>query len=616
MPMALVKAFSDLVIDSSLSTSTNSAQGLIIAKRSTETPILIVTPSSRRAEELTEEISTYIGREHVAYFPPWETLPHERLSPKSDTIASRFKTLREVLHSKKNRVVVTSIRGFIQPVNNSLITSELISLELGLEIELARLIEELVFFGFTRTDLVERRGDFAVRGGIIDIFPADCEHPVRIDFFGDTIEDISQFTVADQRTFAPIVGKLIIYPCRELLITEEVKKRAAYLAAEFPQISEICHKISQGISVDGMESLTAALTDGISSLVEILPKEYEVTLIDSQRIHSRALDLIKTNEEFLDAAWSNAALGSAAPIDVSSQLRLGGYYTLSALEETVHSRGGVWSSLNPYLSEIDGDIQDRIFEAIPIYSGKIELAVTDISEWLREKYLIIFTASGPGIIERFNQIFIEADIPTRIVENIDSSLTRDAVYLTVAPIEHGFIAHTTKSILLTEKDISGQRSSNKDQARMPSRRKKAIDPLELRTGDFVVHEAHGVGRYVELVQRTAGGISREYMVIEYAPSKRGQPADRLFVPTDTLEQVTRYVGGEAPAVHRIGGADWQNAKRKARKAVKQIAAELIQLYAARMAAPGFAFSPDTPWQRDLEDAFAYVETVDQLSTIE
>ena len=151
---------------------------------------------------------------------------------------------------------------------------------------------------------------------------------------------------------------------------------------------------------------------------------------------------------------------------------------------------------------------------------------------------------------------------------------------------------------------------------MPSRRKKAIDPIELKPGDYVVHEQHGVGRYVELVQRTVGKSAREYLVIEYASSKRGQPGDRLYIPTDSLEQVTRYVGGEAPTVHRIGGADWQNAKKRARKAVKQIAAELIQLYAARMAAPGFAFSPDTPWQRELEDAFVYVETTDQLSTIE
>ena len=256
------------------------------------------------------------------------------------------------------------------------------------------------------------------------------------------------------------------------------------------------------------------------------------------------------------------------------------------------------------------------FEAIPVYSGKVEGAIEDLGDWLKNGYQIIFTATGPGILERYQVLLREAEIPERKLTEISSTLTRDAIYLTTSAIEHGFINHAAKLALITEKDISGQRSSSKDQARMPSRRKKAIDPLELRPGDFVVHEQHGVGKFIELVQRTVGGVAREYLVIEYAASKRGQPADRLFVPTDTLDQITRYVGGESPAVNRIGGSDWQNTKRRARKAVKQIAAELIQLYAARMSAPGFAFSPDTPWQRELEAAFPYVETIDQLATIE
>ena len=151
---------------------------------------------------------------------------------------------------------------------------------------------------------------------------------------------------------------------------------------------------------------------------------------------------------------------------------------------------------------------------------------------------------------------------------------------------------------------------------MPSRRKRMIDPLELKTGDFIVHEQHGVGRYVEMVQRNVGGADREYLVIEYASSKRGQPADRLYVPTDQLALITRYVGGEMPSVHRLGGADWQKAKGRARKAVKEIAGELIRLYAARQATEGRTFGPDTAWQRELEDAFAYVETPDQLSSID
>ena len=620
--MALLKAMAQLNMNpsstsgGSVVTSITAAQGLIAAERAMKHPILLVTSSSRRADELSEELGTYIGESHVVNFPPWETLPHERLSPKSDTIAARYKALHALTVNKELRVVVTSVRGLIQPINGALLNTELIKLELGANLSLEALIERLSFFGFMRTDLVEKRGDFAVRGGIVDFFPADQEHPVRVDFFGDVIEEIELFTVADQRTFSPVVGELITYPCRELLLTEEIKKRAKYLAAQFPQLSEMCGKLAEGITVDGMESLTAALTDDLKSLLDFLPKNFEVIVIDSPRVSSRALDLIETNKEFLDASWSNAALGGTAPIDISSQLELGGYYSMNSLQNAADSRGIEWSSINPYGDQIDADLGKEEFEAIPIYAGKISVAVDEIREWVKSGYLVIFTASGPGIIERFNQIFIEGDIPTRIVERIDSQLTRDVLYLTVTPIEHGYIAHASKTILITEKDISGQRTSNKDQARMPSRRKKAIDPLELKSGDYVVHEQHGVGRYIELVQRTAGGISREYMVIEYAPSKRGQPADRLFVPTDTLEQVTRYVGGEAPAVHRIGGTDWQSAKRKARKAVKQIAAELIQLYAARMAAPGFAFSPDTPWQRELEEAFPYVETIDQLSTID
>jgi transcription-repair coupling factor (superfamily II helicase) len=169
--------------------------------------------------------------------------------------------------------------------------------------------------------------------------------------------------------------------------------------------------------------------------------------------------------------------------------------------------------------------------------------------------------------------------------------------------------------VLTETDLSGQKAAGRDAARMPARRRKQIDPLTLVPGDYIVHEQHGVGRYVEMVQRTVQGATREYLLVEYAPAKRGQPGDRLFVPTDQLEQVTKYVGGEQPSLHRLGGADWTKTKARAKKAVKEIAADLIKLYSARMAAPGYAFGQDSPWQRELEDAFPYAETPDQLTTI-
>src|SRR5262249_765115 len=160
---------------------------------------------------------------------------------------------------------------------------------------------------------------------------------------------------------------------------------------------------------------------------------------------------------------------------------------------------------------------------------------------------------------------------------------------------------------LTEADIAGQRSSTRDMRRLPSRRRNVVDPLQLHPGDFVVHEQHGVGRYVEMVQRTVGGARRDYLVIEYAPTRRGHPGDELYVPTDPLDQGARYGGGEQPTLNRMGGADWARTKGRARKAVREIAGELIRLYSARMASSGHAFGPDTPWQRELEDAFVYVE---------
>ncbi len=189
------------------------------------------------------------------------------------------------------------------------------------------------------------------------------------------------------------------------------------------------------------------------------------------------------------------------------------------------------------------------------------------------------------------------------------------IALATGPMETGFRLPEQDLLVLTDADVFGTGASGRGAAKMPARRRRAIDPLALTPGDFVVHDKHGVGKYVEMTTRTAGGTTREYMVIEYAPGRRGHPPDRLFLPSDQLDEVTRYVGGEKPALHKLGGEDWARSKGRARKAVKQIAGELIRLYAARQSAPGHAFAPDSPWQAELEDSFDYTETPDQLIAI-
>ncbi|MGH8838693.1 MAG: transcription-repair coupling factor, partial [Jiangellaceae bacterium] len=250
------------------------------------------------------------------------------------------------------------------------------------------------------------------------------------------------------------------------------------------------------------------------------------------------------------------------------------------------------------------------------YRGDTQRALADLKGWVDGRHRTVVVTGGHGTAHRVVELLGDADIPVRYDEALDTVPRRGVVHVTTGTLAHGFVASTAGLAVLTEDDVTGQRASTKDMRRLPSRRRNQVDPLQLRPGDFVVHDQHGVGRYVEMTSRTVQGATREYVVLEYAPGRRGQPADRLYVPTDQLEQVTKYVGGDTPSLDRIGGSDWARRKGRARKAVREIAAELIRLYAARQAAPGFAFGPDTPWQRELEDAFAYVETPDQLTVID
>ena len=568
----------------------------LISLRAMRKPMLVITASSRAAEDLAKEIRECHA--DTLEFPAWETLPHERLSPSSDTVAKRISTLQALQQKDRNWIVVAPIRAVIHKFNSQIVNTKPITLDRGLEFDLTDLQRQLVSFSYTRTDLVERRGEYAVRGGILDIFPPDQNHPIRIDFFGDEIEEISYFAVADQRTSESIGNPVKILPCRELLITESIKERAQELSGKFE--NELLSKIANGLLPEGMESLIPLLVDELNLVSEAMPNGFETVFIERERVVGRIADLLSTNEEFREAAWSNAAVGGKAPIEADST-----YIDWDALVVQL-----------PHLKDFRqfGSDEDLFLEIDPIepLRGNSDRLISIFENALNEKKRVVFSASSKGMIDRYASIFRDANLPVQLQYPFNAAPTSDHITLTASAFRNGF--SNDEFVFVTERDLTGSQSSGGE--KLPSRRKKSIDPLQLKSGDYVVHEQHGIGRYVEMAQRSVGGVVREYLVIEYAPAKRGQPGDRIFVPTDALDQISKYIGGDAPTIHRIGSGEWSKAKNRARKAVREIAGELIRLYAARNSAPGFAFSPDTPWQRELEDNFAYVETADQLSTIE
>ena len=594
-----------------------------------ERPVLLVTATGREAEDLATALRSLLPEYAVADFPAWETLPHERLSPRSDTVGRRLAVLRRLAHPSASdpahgplQVVVAPIRSVLQPLVAGLGDLEPVAVNAGDEVELDDVVRRLAGAAYTRVDLVEKRGDFAVRGGILDVFPPTEEHPLRVEFWGDTVEEVRYFRVADQRSLELADRGLWAPPCRELLLTDDVRARAKQLATDHPGLVEVLDKLANGIAVEGMESLAPLLVDEMVLLLDQMPAGAHVVLSDPERIRTRAHDLFATSQEFLEASWANAAAGAQTPIDLGAAA----YRSLADVRGAALERSIPWWSMSPFTLDapaeeesdeqpVDTAVVDA--RAVDGYRGDTARAIGDIKGWLGAGWRVVLVTEGHGSAERLVEVLGGADIPARLDPTLEAAPDSDVVHVTCAGLDRGFLSEALRLVLLTETDLVGQSGpSTKSMRRMPSRRRNMVDPLQLRTGDFVVHEQHGVGRYVEMVQRTVQGATREYLVIEYAASKRGQPGDRLFVPTDQLDQVTRYVGGEQPSLHRLGGADWQKAKGRARKAVRQIAAELIRLYAARTSAPGHAFGPDTPWQRELEDAFPYVETPDQLEAID
>ncbi|MFD6099585.1 transcription-repair coupling factor [Nocardiopsis flavescens] len=595
-------------------------------------PVLAVTATEREAADLADALRSLLPENSVALFPAWETLPHERLSPRSDTVGQRLAVLRRLAHpdpadplTAPLRVVVAPVRSVLQPLVAGLGDLAPVRVRPGDEASLEDVVGSLADTGYSRVDLVEKRGDMAVRGGILDVFPPTEEHPLRLEFWGDTVEDIRYFQVADQRSITPgesgdhgdAASGLFAPPCRELLLTDTVRGRARALAAEHPSLAEVLTKMADGIAVEGMEAFAPVLAERMEPLLDLLPEGAMVVGCDPERIRTRAVELEATSAEFLEASWINAASGGESPIDLGASA----YMSIADLRTVASGLGTPWWGLTPFSSgEADTREEDDavVVGAVPAetYRGDTERALADIKGWLHDNWSVVLVTQGHGPAERFVAMLRDAGLGAHLARDLTEPPAPAVATVTTGLVDHGFLLRTVHTVVLTETDLAGQKSSTRDMRRMPSRRKGTVDPLQLKPGDHVVHEQHGVGRYLEMVSRQVQGATREYLLIEYAPSKRGQPGDRLFVPTDQLGEVTRYVGGEAPALSKMGGAEWSKAKSRARKVVREIAGDLIRLYSARQASPGHAFGADTPWQRELEDAFPYVETPDQLAAIE
>ncbi|MBW3615409.1 MAG: transcription-repair coupling factor, partial [Actinobacteria bacterium] len=584
-----------------------------LATLSGRRPFVVAVPTTTDAERLAHDLRAFLGEDEVESFPAWETLPFERVSPSVETMGRRLRVMWRLRRggdaaagggaagvARMPRVLVAPVRALVQRLGPHVEDVEPVRVAPGDRIDPTELVHRLVTAGYRREYQVEHRGEVAVRGSIVDVFPSTADRPVRVDLWGDEVDRLTEFAVADQRSTAELAGAEI-FGCRELLPTHEVRERAEALISQEPWGREQWERLSLGQTFDGMESWLPWLTEGEHVLLDLVGDSAQLVLVEPRRMRDRAGELLAEEESLADSLAQTWGVEGGRqfprlhlPFDRLLTHTKAPAWTLSSAPETpgtaaVHATG--WD---------------------PVVGDGSRL-VKQLAELRSEGYRVAVCAEGSGTGARIAASLNESGLTVPFHDPgatnrdvLDRELAQPGIRVVVQPLDRGFVLPGAKLAVLAESDVTGRRRAHRR-----ARPRRASEGFfdDLKPGDYVVHYQHGVARYGGMVKRAIGGAERDYLLLEY----RG--GDRLYVPSDQIDAVRHYTGGESPSLNKLGGSDWQKTKARVRSEVRRIAQELVVLYRRRVTSEGHAFTPDTPWQRELEEAFPYQETPDQLKAI-
>jgi len=558
-------------------------------------PVVVVTATTAAAERLVSDLETWLGAGNAELFPAWETLPFERVSPGVETMGRRSRLLWQLRTGAAPKAIVVPVRALLQRLSPSHQSISPVMVVQGDQLDMEGFIAQLVGMGYRRDTQVEHRGDVAVRGSIIDVYPSTGSAPVRIDLWGDEIDRLTEFAVADQRA-TDAVDSVAIFPCREVIPDDAMQRRAEQLMSSSPWGREQWQRYVDGQFFDGMESWLPWFDDSTEVVGDYLGDDAHVVLVEPQRLRRRAQDLLAEEADL--AATLATTWGASEAIDTG----LAKLHT-DFDRALANTSAPIWSlspaSPGPEVATIEASGWDRAV-------GEDRGPIPQLRRLLADGYRAVVAVDNKASITRIHGLLGEQGLDLSLDPEAKFTDGRDA-HVVVAPLMQGCVLPSLKLAVLSEPELTGRRRAHRKQRR---RTQRSADLEDLKPGSYVVHRQHGIAKYSGMETRAIGGVERDYLVLEY----RG--TDRLYLPSDQIDAIRHYTGGDSPTLSRMGGADWQKAKGKAQAAVAEVAQELVLLYQQRVTTPGHAFGPDTPWQRELEGAFPFQETPDQLKAIE
>ncbi|MFI5036027.1 MAG: transcription-repair coupling factor [Acidimicrobiales bacterium] len=560
------------------------ATPLAVAAHLLEAPCsIVVVATSTEAEQLRDALAALLGPdEEVALWPGWDIHPLERVSPDTATMAQRAALARRLDDGQRPRAVVASVRALSQILPPEAPPAPL-EVRPGVALDRDGFVAALVATGYRRESLVEHRAEFAVRGGIVDVWPAQGDLPVRLDLFGDEVERLTSFDIANQRSLADLAVAWVA-PAREWILGGTARARARVLAESAPWGRVVFERLADGQLFDGMEGWMPLFATAPRTLLDLVPGVARV-VVEPERAVRRLTELLDEEGELAATVAATWRATSEIPLLHVSPARV--------LEGPV----------DVAITVPVGEAGALAISSPPIVQGDPARLAAHVRQWPASRRGVVLTTNRSGLERMADQLRAEGlEVTTRPDAVLDVRLC-----VVESALPAGFALDDPPVVVWSESDLTGRRAVH----RAARTRSRTVDGFfdDLAVGSHVVHRQHGVARFSGTTTRAINGVVRDYLILEFRDG-------RSYWPTDQIDALTPYAGGDSPALSRMGGAEWQRTRAKARAAAYLVAQELVDLYRLRSVAPGHPFSPDTAWQREMEELFPYTLTADQAQAID
>lgn len=598
-----------------------SARQLFIAaiQASVERPLVVITHNNYQGQKVYEDLLELLNEDDVFFFPSEEILINDIEAASPEITAERIRLLNQI--TRRNvRILVTSYAGVNRYLPHPKVwQAAMLSIRVGEEQSIESFMAHLVQVGYERVGQVERKGEFSLRGGILDLYPPDCEHPMRLEWFDDEIDSIRQFDLSTQRSIEEL-QEITIGPARELIYAPDDLVRAAGRIEEqlrqelarvklpevkerlVEQIGEVIEHFREGRSVAGISRFISAIHPNRSTLLDYIEGDSILVVDEPARVIELAEQLETEEAEWLAHSIEQGKMVNGFPLTI-------GY------DQIFHREKHPILYLSLFLRQVKRvqpqNIINFVSRTMQEFHGQLNVLKTELTRWQKLGVTVLFMAGDEERALRLQHVLKDYQMEVEFYRTLPEHLPRKPM-IVMGSLQTGFELIGARLVVVTEREVFHQRQRKVRRITKTDAGERIKNYLDLKVGDYVVHVNHGIGRFLGVQTLEIEGIHKDYLHLKYAGN------DKLFVPIEQLELVQKYVASEdkEPKIYALGGNDWKRVKNRVKSSVQDIAEDLIKLYAKRQASVGFAFDADTPYQREFETMFPYQETDDQLRAVE